>query len=294
MEEYIVAGKRKIHKQDDHIILPKASLKHFANPETQAIKYLDLSDPDRLLIKKHYPRSFHTKPGYYAPAYDSIVKRHETKIGEYYKLITDACRDHLDIQIDEHKLKSDILGIINIQFQRMIIADDILLRKVLEQTKEQYRQESLHRFRRGIYSKEFQEKKRVFERKAQNLDSFRYYFQDNMTRGMNPNILRSYKDFVPHILIIPDTISSTFLLSPQHFVPNEECVRIVVSPRIALSLYPAPLPQSNGLVKYLTKQEVDILAPRTIESALLMVKSFRQVVGEESYLKLHKKQIGNI
>lgn len=112
-----------------------------------------------------------------------------------------------------------------------------------------------------------------------------------MTGEMNPNILHTYRNFVPHILVIPNTTSSTFLLSPQHFVSINECVRIVISPRIALSLYPAPLPQSNGLVKYLTKEEVDILAPRTIESALAMIKGFRQVVGEEFYLNCIKSKL---
>lgn len=160
-----MAKSKKVFQQDDHIILPKGTLKRFIDPKTQRVCYLDLSNPESIVIRKGFPRSFHTKPGYYMPAYDSVVKKYETRIGEYYKLIINAC-DHLDTEIDKDKLKSDILSIVNIQFQRTVIADDELLQKVLEQTRGQYQNESLLRFRYGTYSEQFQKKKCVLRRRA--------------------------------------------------------------------------------------------------------------------------------
>ena len=75
-----MAGGKKMFEQCDHIILPKATLKRFADTKTKRISYLDLSDSENISIRKGFPRSFHTKPGYYTPAYDSVVKRYETRI----------------------------------------------------------------------------------------------------------------------------------------------------------------------------------------------------------------------
>ncbi len=285
-----MAKKKKVFKQDDHIILPKATLKRFANPETNNIKYLDLSNPESISIKEKYPRSFHTKPNYYIPEYDNIVQKYESMIGEYYKLISDAYKNNLDIKINEQQLKTDILDIMNIQFQRTVIADDESLNKLLEQFKEQHKRESLFFIRLGIYPKEFQDRKHKFDQASKDINTFRYYAQSILGQK-NQKILETYRNFVPRILIIPDKINSTFILSPQHFVSIEKSVRIIISPRIALSLYPTSLTKENELIKYLTKEEVDSLVPRTIESALSLTNSFRQIIGEENYLNCIKNKL---
>jgi len=282
--------EKRIFKQNDHIILPKSTLKRFVNPETKKIKYLDLCNPENITIKEKSPRSFHTQLNYYIPEYDDKVKVYETMIGRYYKLITDACNQNSDININPQQLKTDIIDIVNIQFQRTIIADDEYLYKLLEHFKEQYRQESLFFLRQGIYPKEFQERKQKFEQASQNINTFRYYAQ-HIIGQKNSKIFEAYKNFVPHILIIPNQISSTFILSPQHFVPIDSTVRIIISPRIALSLYPTSLTTNNELIKYLTQEEVDFLVPRTIESAISMTSNFRQIIGEENYLNSIKTKL---
>lgn len=285
-----MAPKKIVFEQKDHIILPKATLKRFANPDTNKITCLDLSNPDDISIIQKFPSSFHTKPNYYIPKYDDRVKIYETRIGEYFKLIKDYNTNNSNIKIDVQQLKTDILDIINIQFQRSVIADDAFLNKLLEHFKEQYRQESLFFIRQGIYPKEFQERKQNFDKASKNIETFRYYAQAILGQK-NEKILEAYRNFVPHILIIPDNINSTFILSPQHFVSIGGAVRIILSPRITLSLYPAALTPNNELVKYLTKKEVDLLVSRTIESALSMTTSYRQVIGEENYLNCMKSKL---
>ncbi len=282
--------KKRVFRQNDHIILPKSTLKRFVNPETQKIKYLDLNNPENIEIKEKSPRSFHTQLNYYIPEYDDKIKIYETMTGKYYKMITDAYNQNTDINIYPQQLKTDIIDIVNIQFQRTVIADDEYLYKLLEHFKEQYRQESLFFLRQGIYPKEFQERKQKFEQASKNINTFRYYAQRIIGQN-NSKIFEAYKNFVPHILIIPNQIGSTFILSPQHFVPIGETVRIIISPRIALALYPVSLTKNNELIKYLTQEEVDFLVPRTIESAISMTNSFRQIIGEENYLNSIKTKL---
>lgn len=278
-------------KQYDHIILPRATLKRFADSKTKKIKYLDLSNPEAITIRDRFPRSFHTELNYYNSEYDAVTKKYETKLGEYYKRITDVYKHGAEFRIDAQTLRSDILEIIDIQYQRTIMADDDLLKKLLEKIREDYKRTSLFCLKQGTYPPEFLKNKQNFDEVCKDIHKARRYVQRILLNQKNPNILKQYGNFIPHILIIPDSINSTFVLSPQHFVPISDGVRIVLSPRTALALYPTSLTQTGELIKYLTKDEVDILAPRTIECALLMVKNFRQIVGEEAYLNYIKSKL---
>ena len=122
---------KKMYKQNDHIILPKATLKRFADSKTNKIKYLNLSNPENLSIKEAFPRSFHTKTNFYNPVYDNIVKRYETMIGKYNKSISDICMRNENFKLDEKQMKKDIIDIITIQFDRIVLADDNFLNKLL-------------------------------------------------------------------------------------------------------------------------------------------------------------------
>lgn len=282
--------KSKVYIQNDHLILPKATLKRFADPVTKKVKYLDLSNPEIISIKERFPDSFHTEPNYYIPEHDKIIKRYESMIGQYNKRITDIYQKKLDIKIDDQRLKTDILDILNIQFQRTVIVDDEYLKKLLKQFEERYHQESLYYICQGIYPVEFQKRKQEFDQVKNDKDKFRDYIQCILGQK-NQNLLETYRNFVPHILIIPNEVSSTFVLSPQHFVASDTFARIIISPRIALALFPTSITKNNELIKYLTKGEVDNLAPRTIESALSMTNSFREIIGEEDYLNCIKDKL---
>lgn len=279
----------KICMQADHIILPKATLKRFANPVTKKICYLDLSDSNALKIKYSFPKSFHTQKGLYYPELDNIIKKYETKIGEYRVEIEKAIEKN-DVNVDLQQLKKDIIKIVNIQFKRVVVSDDKLLCEVAKQLKNHYSRESLSYILRGCYPKHFQDEKMEFEKSCKDKNAFRYFVQKIM-RYDNPIINLQYKDFFPYILIIPDDIDSTFILPPQHFIPNDEVLRIIISPRISLALYPKPYNKCSQVFKYLTKEEVDSFVPRTIESALNMINEFREIIGEEEYLNDVKNKL---
>lgn len=278
---------KKLYKQNDHIILPKATLKRFADSKTSKIKYLDLSNPENLSIKEAFPRSFHTKTNFYNPVYDNIVKRYETMIGKYNKSISDICMRNENFKLDEKQMKKDIIDIITIQFDRIVLADDNFLNKLLAQFRENYQTESLSYFRSGSVSKEFLDRKQKFEQASKDINAFRYYAQGIIGQS-NEVIQKIYEKFFPCILIVPDGSNSSFVLSPQHFVATDTFVRIVISPRIALALYPV---KNERIIKYLTKEEVDWLIPRAIESALAINSDFRQIVGEENYLNCIKNKL---
>lgn len=278
---------KKVYKQNDHIILPKATLKRFADSKTNKIKYLDLSNPENLLIKEAFPKTFHTKTNFYNPEYDNIVKRYETMIGKYNKSISDIGMRNENFKLDEKQMKKDIIDIITIQFDRIVLADDNFLNKLLAQFRENYQTESLSYFRSGSVSKEFLDRKQKFEQASKDINAFRYYAQGIIGQS-NEVIQKIYEKFFPCILIVPDESNSSFVLSPQHFVATDTFVRIVISPRIALALYPV---KNERIIKYLTKEEVDWLIPRAIESALAINSDFRQIVGEENYLNYIKNKL---
>lgn len=278
---------KKVYKQNDHIILPKATLKRFADSKTNKIKYLDLSNPENLLIKEAFPKTFHTKTNFYNPEYDNIVKRYETMIGKYNKSISDIGMRNENFKLDEKQMKKDIIDIITIQFDRIVLADDNFLNKLLAQFRENYQTESLSYFRSGSVSKEFLDRKQKFEQASKDINAFRYYAQGIIGQS-NEVIQKIYEKFFPCILIVPDESNSSFVLSPQHFVATDTFVRIVISPRIALALYPV---KNERIIKYLTKEEVDWLIPRAIESALAINSDFRQIVGEENYLNCIKNKL---
>lgn len=282
-------NKEKIFMQKDHIILPKSTLKQFSDPTTKKICYLDLSNPNVLEIKYAYPKSFHTKASFYCPELDNIIKKYETKVGEYEKKIKENIQKN-DFNIESIQLKKDILKIVAIQFLRTVISDDKLLIQFSDQLEIQYNEESLAYLRQGFYPPHFLDRKKELAEAKKDINSLRYFMQKTVKYD-NHKIDLQYKDFFPYILIIPEDIGSTFILSPQHFVPNDQVLRIVISPRISLALYPNSYNDCGQAIKYLTKEDIDSLVPRAIESALCMTNKFREIIGDKNYLKSIKNKL---
>ncbi|KNY29538.1 hypothetical protein [Pseudobacteroides cellulosolvens] len=229
--------KKNIIQQNDHIIIPKSTLRRFVDDKTQRIYCLKLSDSDKITITNHYPKSFHTEPNFYNPEFDDIVKRYETLIGKWYKTIMDAINNttiEFLITNRSDELKQDIIELITIQFHRSVLADKKLLTQYIEQGKKRYESSSAHFFRSGRIPQDFLiNKQSLFNN---NIDQVRYCSQ-NILGQPNEAIKKTYKEFIPYICYIPNEIDSTFLLTPQHFVPNDEFARFILSPRLALVLY---------------------------------------------------------
>ena len=57
---------KRIVQQNDHIILPKATLMRFMD-ETKRIYYLDLNNLNEISVKHAYPKSYHSSLNYYNP-----------------------------------------------------------------------------------------------------------------------------------------------------------------------------------------------------------------------------------
>lgn len=183
------------------------------------------------------------------------------------------------------ELKQDIIELITIQFHRTVLADEKLLTKFIEQEKKQYELLSAYFFRSGRIPQDFlTNKQSLFNN---NIDQVQYYLQ-NILGQPNEVIENAYKEFIPYICYIPNEIDSTFLLTPQHFVPNDVFARFVLSPRLALALYKENF---HRHIIILTKDDVDCLVPRAIESALSMSKEYQEIIGEEKYLNCIKSKL---
>jgi len=280
--------KKSIIQQDDHIILPKATLRRFIDNNTKKICCLKLSDSNNLAITQHYPKSFHTKSNYYNPEFDNVVKRYETLIGKWYKEIMDAIKTTTIESLITNRLeelKKDIIELITIQFHRTILADEKLLAQYIEQEKKRYETFSSIFFRSGRIPEGFLNNKHQFF--SREINQVQYYSQ-NILGKPNERIERTYEDFIPCIFYIPNEVDSTFLLPPQHFVPTDAFARFILSPRLALALYKNNSSQRTIILK---KEDVDGLVSRTIESALSMSKEYQEIIGEEKYLHYVKNKL---
>lgn len=90
-------------KQDDHIIIPKATLKRFKGNDNR-ISVLNLSDPSEIKLVKHFPKSFHTKKDYYDVDIDNQIKKIETKIGKWNKKLSKITQENInDINFENLK-----------------------------------------------------------------------------------------------------------------------------------------------------------------------------------------------
>ena len=273
-------------QQKDHIILPKATLKRFADEKNNKIAYLALRNKE-IKLEEQFPRAFHTSGNYYNPEYDEIIKRYETLLGKLHKKIKDAIDTEFRIFMSSSELKKDIIELITLQFNRSVLADDALLGKYREQEQYRYNTISAELFRTGNISREFIERKKAFEKNAESDSSFRYYAQ-NIIGQENEKIKEYFEKFEPFILSIPNDVASTFILPPQHFLSGTNFARFVLSPRIALALFPQQM--QTTYFKKLTAEEVDFMFPRVIESAMCMEEKYREVIGEKNYL-IHIRDI---
>ena len=108
-----------------------------------------------------------------------------------------------------------------------MISDDKLLIQFSDQLEIQYNEESLAYLRQGFYPPHFLDRKKELAKAKKDINSLRYFMQKTVKYD-NHKIDLQYKDFFPYILIIPEDIDSTFILPPQHFVPNDQVLRIVI------------------------------------------------------------------
>lgn len=281
---------KKIVQQNDHIILPKATLMRFAD-ERKQIHYLDLNDRNALSVKRAYPKSYHASLNYYHPEYDDIVKRQETAMGKLYADISTALARHSDVDIRAEELRASIINFVTIEFHRCVIASSTLLEKYRNKQQRENDQVDSMLFRTGRMTKERGAYSEHFRQKAKSEASFRSYAQ-NILGTSNPAISNCYHSFSPKILYIPSGSADSFFLPPFHFVGNDQFVCFILSPNIALALY--PVPAENPLLLEADKERVEIINLRVLEGASLLDSGFREIVGEKARLEQMQRRIENV
>lgn len=284
-------NEKNIIQQKDHIILPKATLMRFMDDKTQRIYYLDLNDLDNISVKSIYPKSYHSSPNYYNPEYDNRVKKYETSMGELYKEISMAIDQKADLNIDAETLKKQIIDFMTIEFHRSVIADDNMLEKYKnQQQKENDNVDSLM-FQAGMMTTERIEYSVNYREKAKSNETFRNYAQ-NILGTQNSAIAATYYGFSPKILYIPENCNYDFLLPPLHFVGNDQFACFILSPSIALTLY--PVPAESPLMLTANKEKVEIINLRILESISVFSSTYKETVGRKEHLEKLKDRIVKI
>lgn len=164
-------------KQDDHIIIPKATLKRFKGNDNR-ISVLNLSDPSEIKLVKHFPKSFHTKKDYYDVDIDNQIKKIETKIGKWNKKLSKITQENIN-DINFENLKAFAIELITLQFHRCVMADSSLREAFIKIKLKEYSGISLNDFSSEEDKKEFLDNKLEFENAIKDDNLFIRYFQKN-------------------------------------------------------------------------------------------------------------------
>lgn len=275
--------KDKIIQQDDHIILPKATLKRFSD-RNGSMYALSLNNPEDLTLIRRFPRSFHTQKGFYDIDVDNKVKRIETSIGKWNKKLLSAIQGNDFTQIDLKELKEFAIQLITLQFHRCVMVDDnkrntFFKKRICELDK---RIEECFLTGNANVKKFINKKNDMISKTNTQKKSIRY-FQLNYLLNENQAIKSSYEHFKAVILYIPDDSDYSFILPPSHFIGIDTVARVVINPRLAIGLYPYEITTPN--IYKISRGEAELLIPRTIESALEMPIGFKEIIGIEPYLK---------
>lgn len=280
-----------IHQQEDHIILPKATLKRFMDKDTNLIAYLDMNDRANISVKKARPKTFHASPNYYNPLYDKLVKRQESIMGVLHKKIKNALASGTSVELDSAELKKNIIRFVNIEFCRSVIANDSMLDKYRKRQQEENDKVDRMLLDLGLLTMERINYSVNFRNHAQSLETFRRYAQ-NILATQNPAIIESSKNLIPRILYVPQERDDYFLLPPMHYVSSNNFIYFFLSPDIALGLYP---PEENIPVMVPADRErVWNINTRVLESCALLDPGYQEVIGNKDQLDRLRVRIEKI
>lgn len=280
--------KKHIIQQKDHIILPKATLMRFIDNKTKEIYYLELKNMDNISVKHIHPTSFHSKRNYYNPEYDCKVQKYETDIGKLYKKILTAIDNNTSVNIDIKILRKKIIDFITIEFHRSVIANDTMLEKYKNQQQMENDRVDSRMFKTGTMTTKRIEYSINYRKQAKSTKTFKNYSQ-NILGTDNQEILSQYCKFIPHILYIPKNSDYQFLLPPVHFVGNDMFACFILSPNVALALYPTPI--ADSLMLSVNKERVKIINLRTLECVSSFDSDYKEIVGEKEQLENLKERI---
>ena len=284
-----VADNKNI-QQKDHLILPYSTLRRFED-EKHEIAVLNLNSFDNVKVEKRRPKSYHTGANYYIPVYDAEVKERERLIGILYTKLTKAI-DEIEAgnapseRLDRVELNQQIIDLATIEFHRLAIVDDEILQQYREQQQKRNDEEDLALFKSGIITKQRIEYSTSFRDKAKDLELFRLYAQ-NILGTKNGAFISLYESFNSMVLYAPKSADYSFWLPPFHFIGNECFLIFVISPRIAVALYPADaIKEMEKNVVYspffeVDEQRMNTINSRTFEEIGAMPDGFKELIGSQ-------------
>ncbi len=285
----IVADNIIIQKKD-HLILPYSTLRRFED-EKHEIAVLDLNSFDDVKVEQRRPKSYHTKANYFIPEYDSEVKERERLIGIIYTKIRKAI-DEIEAgyapseRLNRDELRQQIIDLATIEFHRLAIVDDGKLQQYREQQQKRNDEEDLRLFKSGTMTKERIAYSTNFRDRAKALESFRSYAQ-NILGTENEVFIKLYKSFDSIVLYVPKSADYGFWLPPFHFIGNECFLIFIISPRIALAVYPVDaMKEMEKKVVYspffeVDKQRMDTINSRSFEEIGAMPDGFKELIGTQ-------------
>ena len=279
---------KNIIKQGDHLILPYSTLKRFVDDKNE-ISVLDLSNFNNVIVKRMRPKSYHVKKNYYNPEYDDEVKKMERLIGILHTKVSKAIGEIErgfvpSEQFDRDELKTQIIDLATIEFHRLVIVDDEKLKQYCEQQQRENDEIDKKLLRVGELTKERCDYSINYREKAKSLELFRYYAQ-NILGTKNTAISEQYKEFESTVMYISSNANYSFWLPPFHFIGNECFLVFIISPRIALALYPTFIIQKQssqckyGLFYKIDETRVSAINSRVLESIGCMPNGFRELIG---------------
>ena len=146
-------------------------------------------------------------------------------------------------------------------------------------------------FQAGMMTAERIEYSVNYREKAKSIETFRDYAQ-NILGTINSAIVATYYNFSPKILYIPENCNYDFLLPPLHFVGNDQFACFILSPSIALALY--PVSAAGSLMMIADKERVEIINLRILESISVFNSTYKETVGKKDPLEKLKDRIVKI
>lgn len=223
---------------NSHITLPKSTLRRFEDGKYHKISYYDLSNRR---IHECFPKYYNTQMDYYSQDFEKWLSTEvETYIGRLHKNLENFEATQACYAFDYDYLKNSLIRIVAIQIIRMPdVFEDIMNPQRYTATIDKIMADitkfgtltpsvvaAAEKYRDNISSK------------AKMRATFYTVDHAKMAIKLIGNFFQSY---VANFALVPENLTSSFILTPTHFFKNGPVYFIPLSPRFAFVLLPESL-----------------------------------------------------
>jgi hypothetical protein len=251
----------------DHIAIPKATLKRFAD-ETERFSYIDVCNENGQ-IRSASPKTYFGSTcnnadtaGYYEESFDKeFVQKFERTLGIVAKwsesigdVIDDKSEDECDwLRHDREWLKRFALNVVTLQTERRL-ADSVVSGN-----------KPLRDFFFGRVTK---------GRLSETSDSLKAVIEEELG------------DSGAAIVRIAPKIRTTFLLTPFHYIQSGKCIFLTLAPRFAIALLPIKYFSSDNRQCEIWELSDEELIRDLIPASIIMAKhsELPHLIGERHTL----------